>query len=116
MTEIQPRVFVVQETTHSLAGAEEYGKISFLLPRAASVTFANQPAVREIRRKLRDYDGATDHILPVGDPAAIGIAVSVAAQVSNGYVKILKWDNRAKRYFSIEVDLYDRLPVPETVS
>jgi len=112
MNEDRPRVYVVQETQHSLAGAETYGDVTFLLPRSANVTFANQPQVREIRRKLRNYDGARDYILPVGDPAAIGIAIATAGQVANGYVKVLKYDQRQRRYYAISVDLYDRVPQP----
>ena len=102
----QVRVFVTQETLHSLAGAETYGRLVFLLPRGS----VYQPAVRTMRAKLRGYDGQRDYILTVGDPAAIGLAVALAAAEGNGYVRLLRYDARAARYYAVDLDLYDRVP------
>lgn len=104
------RVFVVQETDHNITSAFDYGEIKFLLPRTENVMLNPQPVIRRLRRELKDYR-ATDYILPLGDPAAIGIAVAVAASVTSGYVSLLKFDRQTSRYFPVRLDIFDRLPI-----
>lgn len=110
----RPTVYVVQDTTYALAGATDFGDLVFLLPKLGqTITYMNQPAVREMRGKLKNYDGRRDYVLPVGDPAAIGIAVALAAERSAGLLQLLRYDKHQKRYFAVKVDLYDRFVRPE---
>jgi hypothetical protein len=105
----RPRVFVVQETTHNITVALDYGELKFLLPMNENVMLNPQPVVRRLRRELRDYK-PTDYILPLGDPVAIGVAVAVASSLTNGMVSILKFDRQTRRYFPVRLDIFDRLP------
>src|SRR5262245_10918020 len=105
------RVFVTQDTRHNVAKAQVFGRLEVLFPGESQVVnLVSQPVVRALRQKLRDYDGRRDYILPVGDPAGIGIAIAVAAEMSAGFVRILRWDRNADCYFPCDVDLRDRPP------
>jgi hypothetical protein len=41
----------------------------------------------------------------IGDPAAIALAGAVANNISNGKLKLLKWDKQEKSYYVIKADL-----------
>jgi hypothetical protein len=100
-----PTVFVVQEPyarfnrvsgkveTQDLSDALRFGGLRYLIlgKDVRAFTMPGQPMVAHMRHALRDF-GGDDHLLCVGDPVAIGIAVAVAAQANRGEVKILKWD------------------------
>jgi len=41
----------------------------------------------------------------MGDPAAIGIACSIASHVNDGKFKMLKWDRQEALYLPININL-----------
>ena len=98
-------VFAVQEDTRkNLLPALDFGSIEYLLDSRDQITFDSVPWVRRIATALRGYT-EEDYILAIGDPAAIGIACSVAAQRTGGRYKMLKWDRQEQRYYPITVDI-----------
>lgn len=99
------RVFVVQDSPgKNFLSADQYGTVCVILEADAQVMFAAAPTVRKLWGALYQY-GDADWIIAVGDPAAIGIACAIAAQVNGGRFNLLKWDRQEKRYYPVRVAL-----------
>ena len=106
-------VYLIQENPYiSVLSANEYGKIVTLFESATQIMFSPQPAIRKLKRKLRDFND-NDHLLMMGDPAAMGIACCVASEMNRGKFKILKWDKLQKRYYSVSVNLNEKGEIDE---
>ena len=86
-----------------LTPAMDFGVIVYLLPKDANVLDAAFTTLA-IARKMRSF-GDNDYILPVGDPAAIGIASAMAARLGGGKFNMLKWDRQEKKYYPISINL-----------
>ena len=107
------KVYLVQENPYiSVLSAEEYGQIETLFESGSQIMFSPQPAIRKLKRKLKDFND-NDHLLMMGDPAAMGIACCVAAEMNRGKFKILKWDKMQKRYYSVQVILNEKGEIDE---
>lgn len=103
------RVFVVQRPAffdrrkrgwvnkYDLSPAREHGSLEFLLPPSNVQKDQINKATELMRDRLSDY-GDMDHIMAVGDPVAIALAVMVAAGVNDGRVSVLKWDRITESY------------------
>ena len=101
-------VFLIQENPYiNVLSAQEYGDIVLLFESGQQIMFSPQPAIKKLRRKLKDFDD-NDHLLMMGDPAAMGIACCVASDINRGRFKILKWDKIQKRYYSVAVNIYEK--------
>lgn len=87
---------------HDLTPAAVYGQLEVLINRN-NIGIAAQPLVAELRHLLRDYTDE-DYILAVGDPVAIGLAISVASEMNRGRVNILKWDRQTRKYISLNAN------------
>lgn len=100
-------VFVVQESLgKNISGAGEYGELKVLLP-PGQVAFSPGPTVRIIRQRLRNFCDE-DYLIPIGDPAAIGIAFALAAHFNQGRFNVLKWDRQERLYIPIKVDIHGK--------
>ena len=109
----EPTVFLIQENPYiSVLSATEYGTIVTLFESGSQIMFSPQPAIRKLKRKLKDFDD-NDHLLMMGDPAAMGIACCVASEMNRGKFKILKWDKMQKRYYSVQVNLNEKGEIDE---
>ena len=109
----EKKVYLVQENPYiSVLAAEDYGKIVILFDSGSQIMFSPQPAIRKLKRKLRDFNDE-DHLLMMGDPAAMGIACCIAAEMNRGKFKILKWDKLQKRYYSVQVNLNEKGEIDE---
>ena len=109
----EPTVFLIQENPYiSVLSATEYGTIVTLFESGSQIMFSPQPAIRKLKRKLKDFND-NDHLLMMGDPAAMGIACCVAAEMNRGKFKILKWDKMQKRYYSLQVNLNEKGEIDE---
>ena len=108
-------VYVIQEIPGTqegrpkinIMGASEYGKFKFLLPELSQIIFSPGPLIFKLRKELKDYK-ITDHLLLTGDPAIIGVACSIVSDITNGKYNLLKWDKQERKYYSIQIDLYER--------
>ena len=101
-------VYLVQENPYiSVLAAEEYGKIVTLFSSGSQIMFSPQPAIRKLKRKLKDFND-NDHLLMMGDPAAMGIACCIASEMNRGKFKILKWDKLQIRYYSLQINLNEK--------
>ena len=101
-------VFLIQENPYiNVLSAQEYGDIVLLFESGQQIMFSPQPAIKKLRRKLKDFDD-NDYLLMMGDPAAMGIACCIASDINRGRFKILKWDKIQKRYYSVAVNIYEK--------
>lgn len=109
----RPKVFVVNEVRRrmpdgdmvpafDLTPASEYGDLQVLHvgPVGVSIDFY----LKAFQEALSDYQDE-DFILPVGDPALIGAACAIAADMNEGRFTVLRWDREARRYIPTEIDL-----------
>jgi len=119
----ESRVFVIQEIAGTKAGnpkinimgASNYsssGKFNFLLPEFSQIIFSPGPLVYKLRQGLKDYT-SEDYLLLTGDPAIIGVACSIVSDITNGKYKLLKWDKQERKYYPIEINLYEKGEVDE---
>ena len=108
-------VYVIQEVAGTqsgnpkinIMGASNYGKIKFLLPEFSQIIFSPGPLVFKLRKGLRDFKEG-DSLLLIGDPALIGVACSIVSDITNGKYNLLKWDKQERKYYPIEINLYEK--------
>ena len=113
-------VYVIQEIPGTRAGnpkinimgASEYGKFKFLLPELSQIIFSPGPLIYKLRQGLKTFN-SKDYLLLTGDPAIIGVACSIASDITNGKYKLLKWDRQERKYYPIKINLYEKGEVNE---
>jgi len=88
-------------------GAAHYGKFKFLLPELSQIIFSPGPLIFKLRKSLANYK-KQDYLLLTGDPAIIGVACSIVSDITNGKYNLLKWDKQERKYYSIEINLYEK--------
>ena len=111
----KPTVYVIQEIPGSQAGnpkinimgAASYGQFKFLLPEFSQMIFSPGPLIYKLRQGLKDYK-KKDYLLLTGDPAIIGVACSIVSDMTNGKYNLLKWDKQERKYYPIEINLYEK--------
>jgi len=109
----KPTVFLVQENPYiNVLGASDYGDIVVLFESGQQIMFSPQPAIRKLKRKLKDFDDG-DYLLMMGDPAAMGIACCIAAEMNRGRFNILKWDKKQQRYYPVGINLNEKGEIDE---
>ena len=112
------KVYVIQEIPGSQAGtpkinimgAASYAtsnKFNFLLPEFSQMIFSPGPLIYKLRKGLKDYT-PDDYLLLTGDPAIIGVACSIVSDITNGKYNVLKWDKQERKYYPIEINLYEK--------
>ena len=110
-----PIVYVVQEIPGTkegkpkinIMGAATYGTFKFLLPELSQIIFSPGPLIYKLRQALKDFT-ENDYLLLTGDPAIIGVACSLASEMTNGKYKLLKWDKQERKYYPIEINLHEK--------
>jgi len=108
-------VYVIQEIAGTrdgkpkinILGAAEYGVFKFLLPELSQIIFSPGPLIFKLRKGLKDFS-EKDYLLLTGDPAIIGVACSIVSDITNGKFKLLKWDKQERKYYPIEINLYEK--------
>lgn len=96
-------VYVVQEVLgKNILPAAEFGQIEVLLP-PGQIAFQPGPSIERLCQKLKNIT-AKDHLLLIGDPAAIALAAIIAGKYTGGELQFLKWDRECKQYFVIKVN------------
>jgi len=79
-----------------------------LLPENAQIILSAGPLIFKLRKMLQNYT-PQDYLLLTGDPAIIGVACSIVSDITNGKYNLLKWDKQERRYYPIEIDLYQKI-------
>ena len=108
-------VYVIQEIPGTkegnprinIMGAAQYGTFKFLLPELSQIIFSPGPLVFKLRKLLKNFK-SDDYLLLTGDPAIIGVACSIVSDITNGKYKLLKWDKQERKYYPIEINLYEK--------
>jgi len=109
------KVYVIQEIAGTKAGnpkiniigASRYGEFKFLLPEFSQMIFSPGPLIYKLRQGLKNF-AEEDYLLLTGDPAIIGVACSIVSDITNGKYNLLKWDKQEKKYYPIEINLYEK--------
>jgi len=112
------KVYVIQEIPGSQAGSPKInimgaaaystsGKFNFLLPEFSQMIFSPGPLIFKLRKGLKNYK-PEDYLLLTGDPAIIGVACSIVSDITNGKYNVLKWDKQERKYYPIEINLYEK--------
>ena len=116
--DVSPIVHVIQHIPGTaegrpkinIMGASSYstsGKFIFLLPEDSQMIFSPGPLIFKLRKGLKNYT-PDDYLLLTGDPAIIGVACSIVSDITHGKFKLLKWDKQERKYYPIEINLYER--------
>ena len=114
------KVYVIQEIPGTkegrpkinIMGAAEYGEFVFLLPELSQIIFSPGPIIFKLRQLLKNYTDK-DYLLLTGDPAIIGVACSVASDITGGKYNVLKWDKQERKYYPIKINLYEKGEINE---
>ncbi len=112
------KVYVIQEIPGSKAGTPKINimgaaaysttnDFNFLLPEFSQMIFSPGPLIFKLRKGLKNYT-PDDYLLLTGDPAIIGVACSIVSDITNGKYKVLKWDKQERKYYPIEINLYEK--------
>ena len=115
-----PIVYIIQEIPGTkegrpkinILGAAEYGTFKFLLPELSQIIFSPGPLIFKLRKELAK-NRTKDYLLLTGDPAIIGVACSIVSDMTNGKYNLLKWDKQERKYYSIEINLYEKGKIDE---
>lgn len=88
--------------TVDVTPAKLFGDLRFIFPPGMNVQDM-RAAAETMKVALRDFDPASDYLLPMGDPALMVLA---AAQLGSRWVdfKILKWDRHSGAYFTHKIE------------
>ena len=116
----KPKVYVLQELPGTKAGApkinimsaSKFGEFKFLLPEFSQIIFSPGPLIFKLRNLLKN-NTTKDYLLLTGDPAIIGVACSIVADVTNGKFNLLKWDKQDRIYYPIEINLNEKGKIDE---
>jgi len=116
-----PIVYVIQEIAGTkdgrpkinIMGAAEYGTFKFLLPELSQMIFSPGPLIFKLRKGLKDYT-TEDFLLLTGDPAIIGVACSIVADITSGKFNLLKWDKQERKYYPIHINLFEKGDLDES--
>ena len=108
-------VYVIQEISGTqsgnpkinIMGASHYGQFKFLLPEFSQIIFSPGPLIFKLRNLLKDFT-SDDYLLLTGDPAIIGVTCSIVSDITNGKYNLLKWDKQERKYYPIEINLYEK--------
>ena len=117
------KVYVIQEIPGSKAGTPKINimgaaaysttnDFNFLLPEFSQMIFSPGPLIFKLRNLLKNFT-SEDYLLLTGDPAIIGVACSIVSDITNGKYNLLKWDKQERKYYSIEIDLYEKGKIDE---
>ena len=109
------KVYVIQDVPGTregrpkinIIGASQFGELKVLLPENSQIILSSGPLVFKLRKLLANFK-EEDYLLLTGDPAIIGVACSIVSDITNGKYKLLKWDKQERRYYPIEIDLYQK--------
>ena len=98
-------VFVVQKPVkkNKILSATEYGELDLILSETEYIMYTPVSTISRIKHTLRNFS-EEDYLLLIGDPVAIGVAVHFALLLNGNKAKILKWDNREFKYYSMKLE------------
>ena len=69
--------------------------------------FSPGPLIFKLKKRFKKLYNRRLFII-TGDPAIIGVACSIVSDITNGKYNILKWDKQERKYYPIEINLYEK--------
>ena len=113
-------VYIIQELPgtkigtpkFNIMGAQKFGTLKTLLPEHSQIILSPGPLIFKLRKLLDKYT-EDDYLLLTGDPAIIGVACSIASDITNGKYNLLKWDRQERKYYPIKINLYEKGKIDE---
>ncbi len=103
-----PKVYVVQDAPVNFLPAGKFGDVQEpVFRQEEQMMYARQAMVRRLRHAFRNFK-PDDYLLSVGDPALIAVAGAIVSHTTGGIWKQLKWDRQERRYYSVDIDVFDR--------
>ena len=114
-TDNKGNVYVIQDIPGTkigtpkinIIGATQFGNLKVLLPENSQIILSPTYVITTLRQKLKEYT-IRDYLLLTGDPAIIGVACSIVSDITNGKYNLPKWDKQERRYYPVEIDLYNK--------
>lgn len=109
---MQPdRVYIVQfNKNRDFSKSENYGEPRYIFDERDELFFDNymyqHERIEKMERALKNFDFKKDYILLAGDPLLISLVISYLTKeqrVVGDSLKVLKYDNHHKLYFSMEI-------------
>jgi len=98
-------VYVTQENPRmDILSARKYGELAPLTSPQEQIHLSPGRVVAHIKRRLQHFND-DDWLLPMGDPAIIGVAFAVAADINNGRINLLKWDKFERIYYPVKIQV-----------
>jgi len=101
---LNPRVFVTQGTDLDLSKAARFGELEVIMPTRTNIVAASNPTFWRIFDGLKDFNGDTDYLLPLGDPVVIGLTFLSLAEKNLETLRILKWDRHLNDYYVVKLN------------
>lgn len=106
------RVFIVQDNSRQdFTPAKEFGEIQRpFFPQHTQVYYDSSEAIDRVHEQLTAKEfHPRDYIILNGDPVLIAFVMAVAADFTDGWLRLLKFDRREMCYVAIEVkDIFHR--------
>ena len=107
LKEYTSKDFLLLTGDPAIIGATQFGNLKVCLPENSQIILSPNYVITTLRQKLKDYT-IRDYLLLTGDPAIIGVACSIVSDITNGKYNLLKWDKQEKRYYPVEINLYNK--------
>lgn len=104
------KVYVVQETSHDFAAAEEFGDLVFLSDgrrddfHNVKNSQHNERLVAHLRQNLRDFR-PDDYLVLIGSPYVQAAVMAILGLMGCHTINLLRWDNRDYRYIPLTIKL-----------
>ena len=107
-------VYVLQHPPQNIniLGASDFGYLVICLPPMSQAIYSAAPFIQKMRKNLQDFRDR-DYILCTGDPAVIGLSSAIVSDITQGKFNLLKWDKQERKYYPIEINLYERGKIDE---
>lgn len=93
----------IQKPIEDLTATLVFGQPEILI-KSNNIGIGLQPLVAQLRSQLRSFSDE-DFLLVNGDPVAIGLASSIAAEANRGRVTFLKWDRYTRQYLKLTANI-----------
>lgn len=103
-----PKVYVTQETGFNFTDAENFGTVEFITRddlNNMKGSLHNERVVRDIRRKLRDFNLDEDFIVIAGSPYVSALVFTLLGMRGVRTLRILRWDNRDQVYIPMQIEI-----------
>ena len=96
MTPKGPTVYIVyNDRRKDLSAAEKFGQLRDMFYGRVNY----ERAVEHARKMLHDFNAETDYLLVIGDPALVGVVMSVALEYANDEsITVLRWNRDELEY------------------